>query len=284
MKYNFPYKTTKAFPYTASFCCYTWATEKWRVYTTTTGSICSSWGLGCVPASSNSKQLLALRHSMQCWVQLAVNYFFLLVVFMLSYAVFCYTQLLHGFCWSFRMMALMAWQPRLRWFQNSRAHVTRVSSSSWHLFSSCRHLASTSLGVCRCLGRGWLNHKACSTDEIPQVISRTICFSIFNMFSLHWGELQYHISLTWMYQKLKQPVVCSPSSPKLQPLAVHQHKSSCQWESQRPGWIWWNFTPLFSGSDAATRCDATVDGWNPANQLRLVVYPIIYRVSYIPGG
>ena len=31
-------------------------------------------------------------------------------------------------------------------------------------------------------------------------------------------------------------------------------------------------------------CDTTVDGWNPANQLRLVVCPIIYRVSYIPGG
>ena len=28
----------------------------------------------------------------------------------------------------------------------------------------------------------------------------------------------------------------------------------------------------------------TVDGWNPANQFRLVVYPIIYRVSYIPDG
>ena len=28
----------------------------------------------------------------------------------------------------------------------------------------------------------------------------------------------------------------------------------------------------------------TVDGWNPANQLRLVVCPIIYRVSSIPGG
>ena len=29
----------------------------------------------------------------------------------------------------------------------------------------------------------------------------------------------------------------------------------------------------------------TLDGKNPArNQLRLVVYPIIYRVSYIPGG
>ena len=28
----------------------------------------------------------------------------------------------------------------------------------------------------------------------------------------------------------------------------------------------------------------TVDGWNPANQLRLVVYPIIYGVLYIPGG
>ena len=30
--------------------------------------------------------------------------------------------------------------------------------------------------------------------------------------------------------------------------------------------------------------DDTVDGRNPANQLRLVVYPIIYRVLYIPGG
>jgi len=28
----------------------------------------------------------------------------------------------------------------------------------------------------------------------------------------------------------------------------------------------------------------TVDGWNPANQLRLAVYPISYRVLYIPGG
>ena len=28
----------------------------------------------------------------------------------------------------------------------------------------------------------------------------------------------------------------------------------------------------------------TVDGRNPANQLRLVVYPIIYRVSYMLGG
>ena len=27
-----------------------------------------------------------------------------------------------------------------------------------------------------------------------------------------------------------------------------------------------------------------VDGRNPANLLRLVVYPIIYRVLYIPGG
>jgi len=28
----------------------------------------------------------------------------------------------------------------------------------------------------------------------------------------------------------------------------------------------------------------TADGRKPANQLRLVVYPIIYRESYIPGG
>ena len=30
--------------------------------------------------------------------------------------------------------------------------------------------------------------------------------------------------------------------------------------------------------------ETTVDGKNPANQLRLVVYPIIYRALYIPGG
>jgi len=28
----------------------------------------------------------------------------------------------------------------------------------------------------------------------------------------------------------------------------------------------------------------TVDGKNPANQLKLVVYPIIYMLVYIPGG
>ena len=28
----------------------------------------------------------------------------------------------------------------------------------------------------------------------------------------------------------------------------------------------------------------TVDGWNPANRLSLVVNPIIYRVLYISGG
>ena len=29
---------------------------------------------------------------------------------------------------------------------------------------------------------------------------------------------------------------------------------------------------------------ATVDGRNPANQLRLAVYPMIYKVLYIPDG
>ena len=28
----------------------------------------------------------------------------------------------------------------------------------------------------------------------------------------------------------------------------------------------------------------TVDGQNPANQLRLVLHPIIYKVLYVPGG
>ena len=33
-----------------------------------------------------------------------------------------------------------------------------------------------------------------------------------------------------------------------------------------------------------TDINDTVGGWNPANQLSLVVYPTIYRVLYIQGG
>ena len=33
-----------------------------------------------------------------------------------------------------------------------------------------------------------------------------------------------------------------------------------------------------------TNVNNTVDGINPANQLRLVVYPIIYKALHIPGG
>ena len=52
-------------------------------------------------------------------------------------------------------------------------------------------------------------------------------------------------------------------------------------DSQQPRFLWGSksssdfFRGFFGG---------TVDGWNPANQLRLVVYPIIYKVVYIPGG
>ena len=42
------------------------------------------------------------------------------------------------------------------------------------------------------------------------------------------------------------------------------------------GEVWYGWT--------TKKKHTTVNGWNPANQLRLVVFPIIYRVSYIPGG
>ena len=34
----------------------------------------------------------------------------------------------------------------------------------------------------------------------------------------------------------------------------------------------------------SSQLSGIVDGWNPANQLRLVVCPSIYKVLYIPGG
>ena len=37
-------------------------------------------------------------------------------------------------------------------------------------------------------------------------------------------------------------------------------------------------------AEPTTGIPNTVDGRNPANQVRLVVYPIIYKVLYIPGG
>ena len=42
--------------------------------------------------------------------------------------------------------------------------------------------------------------------------------------------------------------------------------------------------PVSLSQQSPIRKGTTVDGRNPANQLRLVVYPIIYRVFYIPGG
>ena len=53
-------------------------------------------------------------------------------------------------------------------------------------------------------------------------------------------------------------------------------------------WIWiiQLRQPLKYGWLSGTRylLKDTVDGRNPANQLRLVVYPMIYKVSYIPGS
>ena len=43
------------------------------------------------------------------------------------------------------------------------------------------------------------------------------------------------------------------------------------------------FLSLQSMFDCKCSCD-TVDGRNPANQLSLVVFTIIYRGLYIPGG
>ena len=43
--------------------------------------------------------------------------------------------------------------------------------------------------------------------------------------------------------------------------------------------------PMVFGFPPKSKLEAkkTVDGRNPPNQLRLVVYPIIYRIFYIPG-
>ena len=45
-----------------------------------------------------------------------------------------------------------------------------------------------------------------------------------------------------------------------------------------------NLLTIPKKSQRIARCQNTVDGRNPANQLRLVVYPIMYSSLYIPGG
>ena len=46
----------------------------------------------------------------------------------------------------------------------------------------------------------------------------------------------------------------------------------------------WSTRPFTNYSGITKFIVNTVDGRNPANQLRLVVFPIIHRVSYIPGA
>ncbi len=97
-------------------------------------------------------------------------------------------------------------------------------------------------------------------------------------------------------------------SPNLLTSCVHFHgHPSTLWQTNIAGWnipifnrkYIWTIIPGPFSSNRYVRlpeCNCswtwrnphfpftTVDGWNPANQLRLVVFPIIYRVSYIPGG
>ena len=73
----------------------------------------------------------------------------------------------------------------------------------------------------------------------------------------------------WLWKAKFAKKIISPLSLKLLPLG-----SPYYWPSCVARWC-----------DPATAVfQHTVDGRNPANQLRLVVYPIIYRVLYIPGG
>ena len=56
--------------------------------------------------------------------------------------------------------------------------------------------------------------------------------------------------------------------------SISQDETSPFWE-----WKWSSWWDEYGGSGD------TLDDWNPANQLRgMVVYPILFRVSYIPGG
>ena len=70
-------------------------------------------------------------------------------------------------------------------------------------------------------------------------------------------------------------------------ISVQDHMGSSSvedlgWNSSHPprcgGPVGWTCSPNLSQGWS------TVDGQNPANQLRLVVYPTIYKVLYIPGG
>ncbi len=47
---------------------------------------------------------------------------------------------------------------------------------------------------------------------------------------------------------------------------------------------WVRYPELLLSQHKSIKSRTTVDGRNPANQLRLVVFPIIYKVLYIPGG
>ena len=156
---------------------------------------------------------LEARCAVPCsvWVQLTVK----CCVFVTQLPTYFYTQTVY---WSFWMVEYGGVARDFEFFFKTGAHVTRVSSSSWHFFSSCRHLASTeAVGVCWCcLGRGWVN-KARSTDEIPQVVSRTICFShVFtSLGEVHGITVSCFTNLD--LPELKQPVVAKlPHRPRQQ--------------------------------------------------------------------
>ncbi len=108
----------------------------------------------------------------------------------------------------------------------------------------------------------------CYTSPEPSTVSQMCCFYIFRTSqpNLPWNSWFPRISSRFV--------------------ARMSHKTSGKIRLRK---VRYDSGPLPRSSGSflgfIRRCDwPTVDGWNPANQLRLVVYPIIYRVSYIPGG
>ena len=95
------------------------------------------------------------------------------------------------------------------------------------------------------------------------------CF-VFGTCSLRYHNLRKNMGQTSHPHPLSQIGVHGSSKDQKEEWAA------CTWTVKKP-----KLSVDLKDVDVSWR---TVDGRNPANQLRLVVYPIIYRVLYIPGG
>ena len=174
---------------------------------------------------------------------------------------------------------------------SARCDQDQSFSSKWRQFDDFDpFLVARVVGMCLNLGR-----KPKREEGNTQIKENSrwwfLCFFDFHHYLGKVPILTHIFRMGWNHQNrdhvailpLRHRRFTRPSDVMWQKFVVWPNQGSHGFAVLRI-WVSLNFKCVALICVSVMIFDGTVDGRNSANQLRLVVYPIIYKVLYIPGG